>query len=411
LYERPGAKDPPDILSGCGIRLSQLLEEVEFTLEHKIKLAYTIARAFWQFYSSDIMKARWTSEDIWFIHLDKSFEQSDDIPLRAFVSFPFGSQFHEAPGEHCDGNEYLHCFPRILFLGIVLLEIGLGQSLWIKMNVTNAALTLAGRINAARRRARQRLKELEKADWDGFKYKDYFVKAIGYCLESGNFKDTTMHQNIRPQSGKSNTTAHLDSPLEERRKSLFRNVVKPLFWLANVGFGFEYSEEFLRVPTRKKPQQLPIIPVNDERQQFWQYNHALSSFCSDGTANTEEYLDGLKKIAGHIHRRRRIANITKPIRVAILDTGCNKDLAFFQDPGRSKWIKGWKDFTASGSAVETDLNGHGTFMARLLMHVAPKVDVYLIRIAERSEELQNSQHSIAKVRMSNHLANLLTALY
>ena len=48
LYERPGAEDPPNILSGCGIRLSQLLKEAEFTVEHKIKLSYTVARAFWQ---------------------------------------------------------------------------------------------------------------------------------------------------------------------------------------------------------------------------------------------------------------------------------------------------------------------------------------------------------------------------
>jgi hypothetical protein len=382
------------------------LKEAEFTVEQKIKLSYTVARAFWQFYSSDLMKARWTSEDIWFIRLDKTVEESDDIPLRAFVSFPFGSQFHEAPGEFYGENEYRHCYPRILYLGIVLLEIGLGQPLSIERN---PAHSLAAHINLARLKARTRLKELKKADWDGFQWKDYYVKAIGNCLESVNFKDTTMRQKPRPQGGKSDTTTHLDSALEERRKALFRNVVTPLFWLATV--GFENSEEVLRVPIRKKLQRQSTFAGNDELQQFWREKRTLPSFCSSGTANTQEYLADLQKIAGHIHRCRRLAKITKPIRVAILDTGCNKDLAFFQDPGRSQRIKGWKDFTASGSAVETDLFGHGTFMARLLMHVAPIVDVYLVRVAEKTDDLQNSQHSIAKVRICSHLANSLTAWY
>lgn len=406
LYERPGPEDPLNILPGCGIRLSQLVKEAEFTVEHKIKLSYTIARAFWQFYSSDLMKARWTSEDIWFIRLDKEVEQSDDIPLRAFVSFPFGSQFHEAPGEFYGENQYLHCYPRILYLGIVLLEIGLGQSLSIKRN---SAHNLAAHINRARSKARIKLRELEKADWDGFQWKNYYVKAIGNCLESFNFKDTAMRQKIRAQGARSDNTTHLDSPVEERRKSLFRNVVTPLLWLATV--GFENSEEVLRVPIQKKPQRQSSSAGSDELQQFWRERHNLSYFCSSGTANTQEYLADLQKIAGHIHRCRRLAKITKPIRVAILDTGCKKDLDFFQDPGRSKWIKDWKDFTASGTAVETDLFGHGTFMARLLMHVAPIVDVYLVRVAEKTEDLQNSQHSIAKVRICGHLENLLTAWY
>ncbi|KNG45787.1 S8 family Peptidase [Stemphylium lycopersici] len=328
LYERPGPEDPLNILLGCGIRLSQLVKEAEFTVEHKIKLSYTIARAFWQFYSSDLMKARWTSEDIWFIRLDKEVEQSDDIPLRAFVSFPFGSQFHEAPDEFYGENQYLHCYPRILYLGIVLLEIGLGQSLSIKRN---SAHNLAAHINRACSKARIKLRELEKADWDGFQWKNYYVKAIGNCLESFNFKDTAMRQKIRAQGARSDNTTHLDSPVEERRKSLFRNVVTPLLWLATV--GFENSEEVLRVPIQKKPQRQSSSAGSDELQQFWRERHSLSYFCSSGTANTQEYLADLQKIAGHVHRCRRLAKITKPIRVAILDTGCKKDLDFFQDPG------------------------------------------------------------------------------
>jgi len=393
LYERPGAEEPLDILSGCGIRLSQLLKEGEFSVEHKIRLSYTVARAFWQFYSSDLMKARWTSEDIWFIRLDESVEGSDEIPLRAFVSFPFGSHFHEAPGEFYDEDKYLHSYPRILYLGIVLLEIGLGKSLGLERN---SGRTPEAHINLARRKARKELEELKKADWDDFMWKDYYAKAISNCLESANFKDTAKRQKAGPQGSKTDTNPYPNPPLEERRKALFRNVVTPLFWLATV--GFENTEDIPRVPIRKKLRRQPTFADNDELQQFWRGKSTQPSFCAGGAVNTEEFLTGLTDIAAHIYRCRRLAKVTRSIRVAILDTGCKKDLLFFQDPERFKYIKRWKDFTTNDSATETDTFGHGTFMVRLFMHVAPRIDVYLIRVAEGTDNLQNSQHSIAKVR-------------
>ncbi|KAH8707478.1 S8 family peptidase [Phaeosphaeriaceae sp. PMI808] len=366
-------------------------KEGEFSVEHKIRLSYTVARAFWQFYSSDLMKARWTSEDIWFIRLDESVEGSDEIPLRAFVSFPFGSHFHEAPGEFYDEDKYLHSYPRILYLGIVLLEIGLGKSLGLERN---SGRTLKAHINLARRKARKELEELKKADWDGFRWKDYYAKAISNCLDSANFKDTAKRQKVGPQGSKSDTKPYLNLPLEERRKALFRNVVTPLFWLATV--GFENTEDIPRVPIRKKLRRQPTFADNDELQQFWREKSTQPSFCAGGTVNTEEFLTGLTDIAAHIYRCRRLAKVTRSIRVAILDSGCKKDLPFFQDPERFKYIKRWKDCTTNDSATETDTFGHGTFMVRLFMHVAPRIDVYLIRVAEGTDNLQNSQQSIAK---------------
>jgi hypothetical protein len=91
-----------------------------------------------------------------------------------------------------------------------------------------------------------------------------------------------------------------------------------------------------------------------------------------------------------------------------LDTGCRRDLAFFQAPQRSERLKGWEDFTSAGSKTETDSFGHGTFMARLLMHVAPIVDVYLIRVAENDMELENNQEKIARVTSSRIGASVVT---
>ncbi|EUC41826.1 hypothetical protein COCMIDRAFT_40035 [Bipolaris oryzae ATCC 44560] len=355
-YQQHAAWDSQSLSLIDSGKICEWLEDPTYTkycLKHKIKLSYTVANAFWQLCSSDLMKARWTSNDIWFIHVDKSVEESDAIPVRAFVLFPFGSQFHEAPSEFYGENRYRHCYPRILYLGIILLEIGLEQSLSIERK---PAHSFAAHINLARSKAIIKLKELKNADWGGFQRKDYYIKAIENC-------------------GKNDNTTRWDSPLEERRKALFRNVVKPLFWLATV--GFENSEEVSLVPIRKEPRRQSTFTGNDELEKFWREKRTLSSFCSgNNNNNTEEYLGDLQKIAGHTHRCRRLAKITKPIRVAILDTGCKIDL--------------------DDSSFETDSFDHGTFMARLLMHVAPVADLYLISVAENTHMLQNSQHSITK---------------
>jgi hypothetical protein len=394
LYERPDPEELQYIASsGSGTQLSKLLKLGEFKVEHKIKLSYVVARAFWQFYGSEMMNARWTSEDIWFISLDEEFALSDGIPLRAFVSFPFGPDFQEAPAEFCGEDQYLHRYPRILYLGIILLEIGLGYSLGLERN---SRLSPKAHINTARAKAKVKLKELKSANWDGFRWKDYFVKAISNCLESANFRDTPMRQRQLKIEQETNEP-RLDSPLEERKNALFQNVVAPLFWLATV--GFENLDEVPVLPIQKRLiRRQSTFADNEEIQLFWKEKRDQPSFLSGNSKGTEGFLNDLQKIAGHIKRCRRNANISTPVRVAILDTGCRTKLEFFQRAERRDRIKRWKDFVTDSDSP-TDEFGHGTFMARLLMHVAPIVDVYLIRVAKDADELKHSEHSIARVRI------------
>ena len=393
IYERPDPEPLPHTISGCGVQLSELLQQYELTVEHKIKLSYAIARAFWRFYSSELMNGRWMSGDILFIPIDEETSGSEGIPLRAFVSFPFGTQYKESPAEFCDKDQFTHRYPRILYLGIVLLEIGLGQSLGLERDST---LSLLAHTNTAHMKAKRKLRELKEAKWDGFRWKDYFVEAVESCLDSTNFKETPTRRKSRPRgdSNKGDKTVSY-SPLPERRDALYRKVVAPLFWLATK--GFEDTEEVPVILLRKKLRRTSTFADNEEIQSFWNGIRENPSFHSGSPSITPKFLEDLQLIAGHILRCRRKVKVTTPIRVAILDTGCQRDLAFFQNPQRSKRLKGWKDFTSAGSESETDTFGHGTFMARLLMHVAPLVDVYLIRVAENSKDLENNQENIARV--------------
>ncbi|EXU99024.1 peptidase S8 family protein [Metarhizium robertsii] len=394
LHERPDPVGLQHIITGCGINLSELLSLNELTVEHKIKLSYTVARAFWQFYNSELMNARWTSEDIVFIPLNKEFSPTEGIPLRAFVPFPFGPRYKKSPQEFCQEDQFTHRYPRILYLGIILLEIGLGQALRLEHN---PKLSLLAHINTAHAKAKMKLKELDDAEWDGFRWKEYFVEAVRNCFDSTNFKESPRLRNPR-QRGSSECADNdaKDSAFLERRDALYQKVVAPLLWLATT--GFEDSEEVPLVPIRKKIRRQPTLAKNgdEELQTFWNEIHARPSLMSGSSISTEGFLEDLQIIAGHIARCRRLAKATKPIRVAILDTGCHRGLRFFQNPQRFNRLKGWKDFTSAGSESEIDTFGHGTFMARLLMHVAPIIDVYVVRVAENTEDLETQENSIAK---------------
>ena len=361
--------------------------QYELTVEHKIKLSHSIARAFWQFYSSELMNARWTSKDILFIPFDEEFSDLKGIPLRAFVSFPFGTQYKESPAEFYDKDHFTHRYPRILYLGIILLEIGLGQSLGLERD---SKLSLISHTNRAHVKANMKLKELKEAKWDGFRWKDCFAEAVENCLDFSNFKETPRRRGDTNDGD--NTVSY--SPLPARRDALYRKVVAPLFWLATV--GFEDMEEVPVVSIRKEIQHKLTFADDKEIQSFWNGIRENSSFHSS-SHSTPKFLEDLQLIAKHILRCRKQVKVTTPIRVAILDTGCRRDVAFFQDFHRSKRLKGWRDFTSAGSVSETDTFGHGTFMARLFMHVAPIVDVYLIRVAENSKDLENNQENIGKV--------------
>jgi hypothetical protein len=94
----------------------------------------------------------------------------------------------------------------------------------------------------------------------------------------------------------------------------------------------------------------------------------------------------------------------KPIKIAVLDTGCNADLPFCKIPRRRKCIKGWKDFTRQESNDTTEASsmgdeyGHGSLMTRLVMETAPLAHVYVARVAKHTDELDSSSDQIAQVR-------------
>jgi hypothetical protein len=378
---------------GNGDSLSYILSNGNLGVEHKIPLAYAIARACWQFYTSDLMHARWTSDDIWFMPI----ENRNQIPLRAFVSFPF-DQRNPSPAEYLEVGDYTHRYPRILFLGIILLEIGLGEPLGLEPFGSSSS-SLVARINKAHSKAKMRLHEFKKISWDDCFYKDVFDEAIENCLDSKNFKDK---RKARKKRQKEAQPACEEQPVAatsvfiERREALYRKVVAPLCWLANVRLEPLGEAPFITV---QRAQRRRSAVLEDEGSQAFWNEIKRPSFHTTGALQSSAWMDRLKVIYTYVLRRRMAAKVTTPIRVAILDTGCNREIPFFQIPIILQSFKGWKDFAAD-SQTSVDVFGHGTFMARLLLQVAPIVDLYVARVAITQDDLEKNEEKVIEVSSS-----------
>lgn len=89
----------------------------------------------------------------------------------------------------------------------------------------------------------------------------------------------------------------------------------------------------------------------------------------------------------------------RPIRIAVLDTGCSIDAPFFDFVGQRRRIKGWRDWVEH-STSPTDCHGHGTHLVTLLLQVAPHAEIFIARVAGSSQTLYKSDANVSEVGRS-----------
>ncbi|CAH0054748.1 unnamed protein product [Clonostachys solani] len=123
LFQGPGTLSNDFVLNESSISLSKILDTVQLPLQLRLHLAYFLAKAFWQFYDSSWMHAAWTKHSIHFM-LSRRSADSGGI----FIRDPFLSTTLEGSHDLAQVDEEFraHPLPKLLSLGIMLLEIELG---------------------------------------------------------------------------------------------------------------------------------------------------------------------------------------------------------------------------------------------------------------------------------------------
>jgi hypothetical protein len=266
----------------------------------------------------------------------------------------------------------------------LLLEIGLAkpfQTINRKNRISQA--------NFNHKRAIDELEELKKMNWDGFiNSKMYFDEAVRFCLKS---------EDINPASEQQRPVGKEDVVI---RRKFYKCVVRPLEWLAKKGFGMQGGHINY---VNKKPPSVPQTVPDDKPGKL----KPEAEFHS-ATVIPQEWLRDLKKISEVVEHKRRKCAVSAEIRVAILDTGLDREFPIFRaKSGLMKSIVEEKDFVDPDAPTMTDTFGHGTLMARLLMECAPGAGIIVARIAKNTDELEleSSRENIKKV--SNRITSWL----
>lgn len=334
------------------------------------------------------MRTKWTSDAIWFMPEKPNNSKSgeDQLPLFAYLSFPFGGSDGSSKDILLE-DLLIHRCPRIFDVGVLLLEIGLGE----RFQTGNKA-KLVAQLNLNHNIAVERLKELEKATWDGFLNKDVFDQAVRFCLDSKNFIKALKKPKIRRLRGVNSPETMTDEERKrgviDRRRIFYRHVVRPLAWLAREGFGMQPGD--ITYISKKCPEAHPgsAYPAQQPDEGALFHSEIVPRM----------WLDDIKKISQFVEHKRRAQRISTPVRVAILDTGLNMDLLVFkQKPGLRGAIKEWVDYVDPDASNMSDAFGHGTLMTRIVMECAPGAEILVARVARNTRELKSSQENIRKV--------------
>lgn len=351
-----------------GLHLGQILDL--FNMRHGMRpvLAYILAKAVWYYYDSEWMSMGVTKNSVYF--MGETVE--DDV---AYFCKPYLSTQLPPDG----GNPTIECrqvvgmihrFPRILALGIMLVEIATGRRFEVEGHPDHWDPKTTN----------QQLLSLQKHLNSGDFYEDCqfprYKAAVSKCLDPMLFRNAPFNPK-RPSEN-----------LEQRRSILYSQVVDPLRQLIE-GTGWDAElEEFERTALVPKPRAktVPRSPTS----------LTISDVSSPVTQKKDSWLEQVAVLNQMLKKeRRKVPPRGSPLKIAILDTGYDENAPAFDLPGRSRKVKGWRDFV-SCSPRPVDADGHGTHLLTLLLQVECPANIYVVRVAESSKTLKSAEANIAE---------------
>lgn len=392
LLNFPEASRPRSFAADVGLRLGDILERFDMGYGMRPVLAYTIAKAVWLHYDSDWMSVATSSDDIFFM----GEEDDEDIHYfcKPYLSTDIHTESQQREEECRQIIGMVHSYPRVLALGIVLVEIATRQHIHFEGRPSTWTPNYANKKLIAL----QNLSKRESFQED-CRFRPYET-AAKKCLDPNLFKNAPFNSE-RPGEN-----------LEERRKILHDEVVEPLRKLI---VGTRWNEEFVEmeqtrlVPRNRQRKPLNHVPVNGFSKATREMKPVSSSersvYASWGTQSRprghlrmltnssswkkSRWVERMAKYNHEIRENRKKGTKSSRIKLAILDTGYDINASTFDVPNRSNNIQ-WHDFV-SNSIHPVDTDGHGTHLLTLLLQLEVQADIYVARITENSQSLGTAE--------------------
>lgn len=355
-------------------------------LKEKAKIVLMLARCLLEFFDEDIELAShsWAPEQIFFV----SPSTSDVAPGDLYVSLkPRLSEIKAVDllEEFRAGNPTLLSFARLM------LEIDLGEEIQMDIRPTKkdnerSWVTLCDLVE-------------RKLEHGG---NVQYLEAVKGCLH--------LCDNL-PESKNRATGSAARKVL---RRAIYEKIVRKLEIIVNPQNSKRRRQHSVsEYPQAKKSaitSQLGIDSTSSFQNPATQVEEldpsTLDSFHAGKLINPEDWLEDIKRISRYIAKIKHenfASTKSRPVRIAILDSGCNLEAQYFQDDEgsqREARIVDWKDFV-HGSEAKVDIFGHGTFMAMLVIESAPLAELYVARVAENTTQLIGMEGNISRVGPSS----------
>ncbi|KAH6888447.1 hypothetical protein B0T10DRAFT_488196 [Thelonectria olida] len=414
-----------DIADESSISLADVLDKYSVDPKGKLLLAYLLAKSVWQFYDSDFMSARWSTESI---QLFRGRKKEDDdggpgvdwAPYYAFSSEQAGEG--EESMERLPPGGFLHRYPRVLALGAMLYELGLKRDAVKKTDCLspNPSAGPVGTQNLKRiiNRITFTVRDGVKSEkWPDIELRDIQVLEdyrviVTRCVSEDLFRpDLEDKGQDNPKQIPEKLPEELEEELtvEERRAILFHKIVKPLREVVQTTGWVDESGNIRRHGTEGAAARLTDGPISQgPRPAALLSDAALSTSQSLSLVSVKEaaekwlneIIEGpIMKAVVSAFQGAELAN--RRIRVAVLDTGFDPSTDFFTRQ-RKRRLKGWKDYVeGQPSAKQDDLSlakdedGHGTHVLSVLMKVAPAAEIFVARVARDESDLGNATGNVA----------------
>ncbi|KAH8881812.1 subtilisin-like protein [Thozetella sp. PMI_491] len=359
---------------GLGLQLSDALDG--YKLRHGMRplLAYVLAKTVWHYYDSDWMNFGWTKHNIYFMAETTNGYEIKYL-CRPYVHVNLNTS-HGRPPEYRQVFGMMHRYPRVLALGILLLQLSTADPIRLEGHPDNWDSKMANEQLELLKGYIQSSKLESDCNFP------YYRAALKKCFDIKLFKDAPFNPE-RPEEN-----------LDQRRSIFYDEIVDRLKrFIAGAELHAEFDEiEHTPLIPKKEPKTTPMTPA-----------HAVSTMISwppssnGNRSASEAWLQEIEFINRGLKDDIRRAGSTDHLKIAILDTGFCRDAPSFYLPGRLDRIKKWEDFVPKVNSLEpVDSDGHGTHTLALLLQVAPSADIFVARVAENSQELETSIDNICE---------------
>ena len=422
------------LMSKPSVSLAQVLQQHRLSTKMKVALAYTLARSVWQYYDSEWMGSGWTCKTIHFM-LEGSTDSKHSCVHASkpcfTVQFQSGTQ---GLPQRYDLPQIIHKYPRVLALGMLLVDIARTS---YDGGISKKGQTQQQRANTEYMMGRticekdQSWPDLGTADAARQHLRTVYKTATQSCFDKNIFKE------VQSASGPKDKSVEA----EEHRKILYERVVWPLEdiidemgWTQSIGQIDAIKFEEALQPNSTSPQRASSAPLSHDRSHSPAMQRARSASSKLQQQDIPEYhksalFDDESLTQGHTperyvyatpprlryslvkrltylkHSRQafqewklgfrkvyehfipgQLPSSAPPVKVAVLDTGIDMENDCIE--AHKDRISGhnWLKKPKSKLKRLSDLHGHGTHIAGLILDLIPHSELYVAKVADSGDD-------------------------